>query len=85
MNHVISIHEEIELNPDNPEHAKLIKDFEERTGQKASPDIQGEPKEKPSGSEEPEGGMTFVDIDNLEQLAESTRRNYEAYKLLRGK
>ena len=83
MPHIISIHEEIELNPNNPEHAKLIQEYEERNGMKATPDIQGQPKEKPPGPEEPEGGMTFVDLDQLEALAEDTKRNFEAYKMLR--
>jgi hypothetical protein len=77
MEHIISIHQEIQLDPSNPEHAQMIKDFEDRTGKTATPDIQGVPKETPPDSEEPEG-MTFVDIDNLEALAETTKRTLEA-------
>jgi hypothetical protein len=82
MAHIISIHEEIELDPSDPEHAKLIEEYEERKGKKATPDIQGEPKQKPSDSEEPEGGMMFVDLDNLEELAENTKRSFDVYRNL---
>ena len=75
MNHIISIHQEIELDPNNPEHAQMIQDYEQRKGTTIQPDIIGSPKETPS--EESEGAMTFVDIENLEQLAETTRRNFE--------
>jgi len=68
MPHIISIHQEIELDPNNPEHAQMIKDFEERTGEKANPDIMGQPKETPP--EKSEGvEPAFVDIQNLEQMA----------------
>ena len=83
MPHIISIHEEIELNPENPEHAKLIQEYEERNKVKAKPDIIGEPREKPPEPSGSEGGMTFVDLDQLEELAEGTKRNFDAYKLLR--
>lgn len=83
MDHIISIHQEIELNPDNPEHAKMIKEYEDRTGSKAIPDIKGTPKETPSNSqEEPDGGVTFVDIDSLEALAESTKKTFDIQKIL---
>jgi len=81
MDHVISIHQEIELNPDNPEHAQMIKDYEKKTGEKVQPDIKGMPKETPS-PEEPDGGVTFVDIDALEALAENTKRTMDAHDLL---
>lgn len=82
MNHIISIHQEIELDPNNPEHAQMIKDYEERTGVTAEPDIHGTPKEKPPEPESSEGSVAFVDIENLEELAESTRRNFEAQSIL---
>jgi hypothetical protein len=102
MSHVISIHEEIELNPNNPEHAALIKQYEQRTGQKAQSDLRKAPepekkqggcggncscgtKEKPPAPppvEETDGNATFVDIDHLEQLAEHTKRTFDAETLL---
>jgi len=83
MEHIISIHQEIELNPENPEHAKMLKEYEDRTGAKATPDIKGTPKETPPDSqEEPDGGVTFVDIDSLEELAENTKRTFDAQEIL---
>lgn len=78
MDHIISIHQEIELDPEDPEHAKMINEYEERTGEKAKPDIKGEPKETPSE----EGVATFVDIDSLEALAENTKRTMDAHAVL---
>lgn len=39
LRHIISIHEEIELDPSNPEHAEMIRDYEKKTGSKVQPDI----------------------------------------------
>lgn len=80
LSHVVSIHEEVELNPDNPEHKRMIKEYEERTGQKIQSDMRGAlaPKEIPSQEEPQEGGMTFVDIESLEKLAEQTKRTFDA-------
>ncbi|MCH7605424.1 hypothetical protein IID24_05560 [Patescibacteria group bacterium] len=39
MNHIISIHEEFELDPNNPEHAEMIKEYEEKSGKKLEGDI----------------------------------------------
>ena len=77
MEQVISIHQEIELDPDNPEHAQMIQEYEEQSGQELKPDIQPSAHtQEETPSEEPEG-MTFVDIENLEALAESTKRASE--------
>lgn len=77
MQQVISIHQEIELDPDNPEHAQMIQDYEEKTGQELKPDMRPPNIQEETPSEEPEGGVTFVDIENLEALAESTKRASE--------
>lgn len=89
MSHIISLHEEIELNPDNPEHAKMIEDYEKKTGQKIKSDIKKPPKkvmQLPVLSETPlvsqddtSGDATFIDIESLERLAENTRRAYAAH------
>ena len=39
MNYIVSIHEEIALDPDNPEHKELIEEYEKKTGQKLESDI----------------------------------------------
>jgi len=77
MLHIISIHQEIELDPSNPEHAEMIREYEEKSGKKASSDLHGSPKEKPSVPQEQEGGMTFVDIEHLERLADSSRKAFD--------
>ena len=88
MEHVISIHQEIELDPSNPDHARMIQEYEEESGNELKPDIkpfnqQGTPVDWNNGRtqeetppEEPEG-VTFIDIENLEALAESTKRASE--------
>lgn len=77
MDKVISIHQEIELDPDNPEHAQMIQEYEEKAGHELKPDIPVPANvQKETPPEEPEG-VTFVDIENLEALAESTKRASE--------
>lgn len=44
--HIISIHQEVELDPTNPEHAEMIKDYEKKTGQKIKPDVGKLPEKK---------------------------------------
>jgi hypothetical protein len=46
MQHIISIHQEIELDPDNPEHAQMIKEYEEKTGKKLKSDLAKTPTTK---------------------------------------
>lgn len=85
MGYIISIHEELVLDPDNNEqHAAMIKEFENKSGQKAKSDIVKYPpknslsilKEKPITPTE-NGDATFVDINALEQLAENTKKTYD--------
>ena len=94
MNHVISIHEEFELDPDNPEHAEMIKEYEEKSGRKLTGDLHQAPKndnplnviqdaqEEPPAPETDEGGLTFVDINSLEKLAAHSRRSFVAQEIL---
>lgn len=42
--HIISIHQEVELDPNNPEHAQMIKEYEEKTGEKLESDLKSKPK-----------------------------------------
>lgn len=89
MPHIISIHQEMELDPNNPEHAAMIEEYEKKTGQKVTGDLKRPPKpekkmsldvlqETPPASDDADGDTTFVDIANLEQIAEQTRRSYAA-------
>lgn len=95
--HIISIHQEVELDLDNPEHMAMIKEYEEKTGQKLKADLDSRNYENKSTKEETKdllpvldsalakhseasqvGDATFVDITNLESLAENSRRTFEA-------
>lgn len=91
LSHIISIHQEVELDLNNPEHAAMIKEYEEKTGQKLNSDLKMRSKttENPVSlpvldkiPSEPQqmnpGEATFVDIRNLELLAEQSKKNFEA-------
>jgi len=94
LNHIISIHQEIELDPNNAEHIKMIQEYEKKTGTKVQPDIGRleEPNKKvevlPILEKSPAldventstGDAIFIDIANLEKLAESTKRTFDAYE-----
>jgi len=90
MPHIISIHEEFEIDPSNPEHADMIKEYEGKTGQKLTGDIESKPVdplaivEAPTETPPPEdeGGLTFVDIHSLEKLAEHSKKQFAAKDLL---
>ena len=76
--HIISIHEEVELSPDNPEHQKMIQEYEERTGKKIRGDLHGITQSEPSQDTQ-EGQAVFVDIEGLEKLAAKTKKTFDAY------
>ena len=87
LEQLISIHEEEVIDPKNPEHAAMIKEFEQRTGKKVQSDLK-EPVKQPENLlniiEKPmessgTGDSMFVDIENLERLAEDSRRAFEQY------
>ncbi len=88
MDHIISIHQEFELDPNDPEHANMIQDFEKKNGQKLKGDLKKPEKVSESllpilaempEAEVIEGDVTFVDIANLEKIAETTQKMYSAY------
>ncbi len=62
LNYVTSIVEEMELNPDNPEHAAIISKYE---------------KIKENVTEHPQTEQQFVDVENLENLAKIVKEQYE--------
>lgn len=98
IQHIISIHQEIELDPLNPEHEEIIKNYENKTGKKLEGDLKNKENEKTNKNKElpiiqeptiasnesleQEGDATFVDIRNLEMLAEKSRRTFQADELL---
>lgn len=78
IEHIIGIAEEIELDPENnPEHAAMIKEFEEKTGQKLQSDISSKPQMQKQTAPKPEEQVPFVDIANLEKLAAQTKSQYD--------
>ena len=72
MSYVISIIEEIELHPDNPEHQKLIQEYEQKSGKKIQSDIPSMQKKE----KQEEQQLPFVDILALEKLAAFTKDQY---------
>ena len=91
--HIISIHQEVELDLNNPEHQEMIKEYEEKTGKKLQSDLKYkqvvEPQiksellpvidEKTSPVvDENTGDATFVDIANLEALAAQSKKTFDA-------
>ena len=44
VEHVISIHQEEVIDPSNPEHIEMIKEFEQKTGKKVQGDLKNSPK-----------------------------------------
>ena len=89
INHIISIHQEVEIDPSNPEHIELLNEYEAKTGKKVKSDMQTKtPKSKPLNIvEKPieigEGDTTFVDIASLEKLAESTKKMLDAQEFMK--
>lgn len=101
--HIISIHQEVELDLENPDHAAMIKEYEERTGEKLKADLDSrnytnKQKAKTESKSilpvlnnenttntQPEkhaeadqvGDATFVNILNLESLAERSKRTFD--------
>jgi hypothetical protein len=89
--HIISIHQEVELDPNNPEHREMIQEFEQRTGQKVETDLMQKPavaetkellpvldKAPSPVIDETTGDATFVDIANLEALAAHSKKSFDA-------
>lgn len=84
LSHLISIHEETELDPNNEEDIKVLKDYEDKTGAKLEGDLMNNPPIRDKKEEPPEEGSesAFIDIQSLEKLAESTRITLDAYERL---
>lgn len=98
MTHIVSIHEEMELDVDNPEHKKIIDDYEKKYGKK--PDIKFDDKGKkellpvvqpmkeppvPTYEDVTDGNedkVTFVDIQAISQLAKHTKKTHDAKRVL---
>ena len=93
-NHIQFIQEEVELDPNNPDHKKMIEEYEDRTGEKLVGDLK-RPEQEPSKKMElpvldvqevpyekspyEEGDSVFVDIDSLSTLADETKKRWEQF------
>jgi hypothetical protein len=66
LNYVTSIVEEMELNPENPDHAAIISKYE-----KMKENIEENIEEHPQTDQQ------FVDVENLENLAKIVKEQYE--------
>lgn len=98
MQHIISIHEEIALNMNDPKHKELVDEYEKKYGKKPDIKYNDEGREKdilpviqpkkqssvPTFVEEADTDdkVTFVDIEALGQLAKHTKRSFDAEKFL---
>ena len=98
MDHIVSIHEEMELNMNNPDHRKIVDEYEKKFGKK--PDIKFDdtgkeqllpivqPKKGPpvptyeESDTDGEEKVTFVDIQAISHLAKHTKRTFDAQKVL---
>ena len=90
---IIGIQEEKELDPNNPEHKKMIEEFEQRTGKKIKSDLSSFKRPEPEAKKSIElpvmgqnkspppkqsgGDTTFVDITAIEKLAQKTKQAYD--------
>lgn len=82
------ITEEIVLDPSNPEHAQMIKEYQEKTGKTVLSDVSPhlapaiEPKRETPVEEPPFEEQVqepaFVDIKHLSSLARNVRRSHES-------
>lgn len=75
MPHVLLITEEIELDLTNPEHVEMIKEYENKAGNKIESDIP--PFQKKKALVQKEEQVPFVDIGYLEKLASQTKHQYD--------
>jgi hypothetical protein len=97
ISHIISIHQEVELDPNNPEHAAMIKEYEEKTGKKVESDLKMgkihsaqkedllpviDAESNTLEQNEENGDATFVNITSLENLAAQSKRTFDAQDFL---
>jgi hypothetical protein len=91
MNQIISIQEEVVLDPvNNPAHRKMIEEYEKETGKKVvsdvsphlAPTVTAPPKPVVKEETPPPEGEAFVDIKRLTQLARQTKEGYDSKKKL---
>lgn len=91
LTHVISIHQEVELDQNNPEHMEMIKEYESKTGKTIKGDLKTPSKPKkatavlpildqsPPMMDNSNGDSAFIDIESLDRLAENTKRAFTEY------
>lgn len=83
------ITEEVVLDPNNPEHARMIKEYQEKTGKAVISDVsphmapvvelETKKAELPEPIDEEESQEpAFVDVKNIALMARQARRSFEA-------
>lgn len=81
---MVTITEEMVLDPSNPEHVQMIREYEQKTGKKVISDVS--PHLSPTletttpPAPEPDGEQVFVDIRKVARLAAATKKNYDNIK-----
>jgi hypothetical protein len=75
MDHIISVHTEEVFDPENPEHQKILEDAKKLIGKKPLADLKLTPAKLPvmQPPKKPMIENPFVDIDELEKVAESLK------------
>lgn len=89
LNHIVFIQEEIELDPNNPVHLKMIQEYEQQSGKKILSDvsphlapkieskIDSDPIIEELIEENKAPDSVFVDIESLTKLATFTKKQQE--------
>ncbi len=78
ISYLTLIQEEQLIDPNNPEHQQMIKEYEKKSGKKVMSDVSPNlvPKLKETTSVKPEVEASFVDVAQLTALAKETKRSY---------
>ena len=77
---ILSINEEVVLDPNNPDHQKVIEEYEKKNNKKATSDLNPSllsSSHSPNESEPPKDAF-FIDINKLNKLAEDTKKVYSS-------
>lgn len=83
IEHIVGINEEIELDPNNPEHKAMITEFEQRSGKKVQSDLKAPAAPPKETAPKPDASVPFVDIRSIQSLAKNTKiaaNNLETFR-----
>lgn len=77
MSHVKLITEEVVLDPNNPEHARMIREYQEKTGETIMSDVSPHLAPVVEPLPQPPPPSQFVDLGQLASLAELAQKSFE--------